>query len=93
MGVAFVMVVEMTKSLLAQQTRIAVQMVIDDDSGQIAQFIQAFVTFVAILLAVGKAITPMVLFVSDFFQAAQFSMTVFTIITKSVAYGFVGIRC
>jgi hypothetical protein len=81
----------MTRTL-AHQTRVFIQIAIDDDSGNVAALIMTLTVLVNLLVRCGQFIKEAALLVSDFVEAAKFTNTVFTIGFKSLAYGFVGVR-
>lgn len=77
---------------LASTTRIAVHVLVDDDTGNIAALILALTALVNLLVKVGQFVSEAALLVSDVAEAARFTSTVFTIGVKSLAFGFVGVR-
>ena len=76
---------------LAHTTRIAVQIVVDDDTGSAAALIVALTTLVTLLVKFGSLLQGAALLVGDFVEAARFTNTVFTIGFKSLAFGM-GVR-
>jgi hypothetical protein len=76
---------------LAHSTRIAVQIVVDDDTGNVAALIMALTVLVNMLVKLGQFINELALWVSDFAEAVRFTYTVFTIGLKSFTYGFTGV--
>jgi hypothetical protein len=81
----------MTRALM-HSTRIAVHVLVDDDSGSVAALIMALVALVNLLVRLGGLIAGATQWVSDFTEAARFTSAVFTIAFKSLAFGFVGVR-
>jgi hypothetical protein len=76
---------------LSHNTRIAVQIAVDDDSGSVAALIMALTALVTLLVKLGSLITWAALLVGDFVEAAQFTNALFAIGFKSLAYGL-GVR-
>lgn len=72
---------------LAHSTRIAFQVIIDDDTGTIASFLAALTMLIGLLLAAGQLVSSVALFVSDFIEAGRFTSTVFIIAFKALAFG------
>jgi hypothetical protein len=77
--------------LLAHQTRIFVQIAVDDDSGNVAALIIALTTLVNLLVRFGQFLQEVALLVSDLVEAIRFTNLVFTIGLKSLAWGM-GVR-
>ena len=77
--------------ILAHSTRIAVQIVIDDDTGSAAALMMALTALVSLLVKLGSLIQEAALLVGDFVEAARFTNTVFAIGLKSLAFGM-GVR-
>lgn len=77
---------------LSSTTRIAVHVLVDDDTGSAAALIMAVAVLVNLLVKLGGLITEAAQWVSDITEAARFTSTVFTIGFKSLAFGFVGVR-
>lgn len=72
-------------------TRIAVQIVVDDDTGNVTALILAITALINLCLQLGRFISIIVLLISDFVEAIQFTVSVFTIGFRSLAWG-VGVR-
>ncbi|GIK39534.1 MAG: hypothetical protein BroJett011_33670 [Chloroflexota bacterium] len=77
--------------ILSHSTRIAVRVIIDDDTGQFVAFLLALTTLITMLIKLAQFVSEVVLLVNDFVEATHFTSTVFIIGFKSVAYG-VGMR-
>jgi len=73
-------------------TRVAVQLVIDDDTGNVAALILALTAFVSLLVKLGGLLTEAALWVGDLAEAISFTNAVFTIGLKSLAWGLAGVR-
>lgn len=77
---------------LANSTRVAVHILVEDDTGNVTALIMALTALVNILVKMGQWINGAMLLVIDFAEAARFTSTIFTIGFKSLAFGFVGVR-
>lgn len=73
-------------------TRIAVQIAVEDDTGNIAAFFATLTALVSLLVKLGSFITEAALMVGDLVEAARFTNDIFTIGLKSLAWGLVGVR-
>ena len=78
--------------ILSHSTRIAVRVIIDDDTGHIVAFLLALTTLITMLIKFGQLVSEVVLLVNDFVEATHFTSTVFIIGFKSLAFGFVGVK-
>jgi hypothetical protein len=76
---------------LTHTTRIAVQIVVDDDTGNVAALIMALTAFVSLLVKLGSLVNETALLIGDFVEAFRFTNAVFTIGFKSLAFGM-GVR-
>lgn len=85
---------------LSSSTRIVVQVAIEDDSGQVAAFLGgltllgqagALALLLGCLLGLVRFLAGLAGWVSDFLEAARFTLTVFTIGFRSLAFG-VGVK-
>ncbi|MCL4300559.1 MAG: hypothetical protein KJ077_32785 [Anaerolineae bacterium] len=76
----------MTTAVL-HSTRIAVQIVVDDDTDSIAALILAITALINLLLQLGHFVSKVVVLITDFVEAAQFTAAVFTIGFRSLAWG------
>jgi hypothetical protein len=72
---------------LSHNTRIAVQIAVDDDSGSVAALIMALTVLVSLLVKLGSLISEAVLLVNDLIEAARFTNALFAIGFKSLAFG------
>lgn len=72
---------------LASSTRIAVHVVIQDDSGNLAALLMALTALIGLLVQFGQFVASVIMLVSDTVQALDFTLKVFSIGLKSVAYG------
>lgn len=77
---------------LTHTTRIAVQVIVEDDPNNLAALVMAITFLVNLVVRLGWFVNQAALLVSDFTEAARFVTTVFTIGLKSLAWGFVGVR-
>lgn len=68
-------------------TRIAVQIVVDDDTGNVAALILAITVLINLFLQFGHFVSMILLLTNDFVEAAQFTAAVFTIGFRSLAWG------
>lgn len=73
--------------ILANSTRIAVQIVVDDDTGSAAALIVALTALVSLLVKFGTLLQEAAMLVGDFVEAARFTNAVFAIGFKSLAFG------
>lgn len=73
-------------------TRVAVQIVVSDDTGSAAALIVALTALVSLLVKLGSLLTEFAYLVSDLIEAIRFTNAVFTIGLKSLAWGLVGVR-
>jgi hypothetical protein len=78
--------------ILTHQTRIAVKVVINDDTGNVAALIMALTALIGLLVRLGQFINELALWVNDFNEAARFTHTVVIIGFKALAWGIVGVR-
>lgn len=76
---------------LSHSTRIAVQIAVEDDTGNVAALIMALTALVSLLVKLGSLLTEAVYLVSDLAEAIRFTNAVFTIGLKSLAWGL-GVR-
>lgn len=76
---------------LMHSTRIAVQVAIEDDTGQVAALAMALTALVNLLLGLGGIVQELVFLARDIKQAIDYTNTLFTIAFKSLAWGFVGV--
>lgn len=72
---------------LAHTTRIAVTVVIQDDTGRVAGLLVALAALVGLLVRFGKVVTDLILLVCDVIEAVTFTAKVFTIGFKAMAWG------
>lgn len=72
---------------LSHSTRIAVQMAVEDDTGNVVALIAALTALVSLLVKLGSLLTEAALLVGDLIEAARFTNLVFTIGLKSLAFG------
>lgn len=73
--------------ILSHSTRIAVEVIVDDDAGQFVAFLLALTTLITMLIKLGQFVSKVVLLVNDFVEATHFTSMVFIIGFKSAAYG------
>lgn len=78
-------------SVLMHSTRIAVHVLVDDDTGSAAALIMAIAALVGLLVKLGGLITEATQWVSDFTEAAHLTNAVFIIAFRSLAFGL-GVR-
>ena len=76
---------------LTHQTRIAINLIVEDDSGQVAQFLAALTALIELFITVVQWIKPAVVWLSDLIEAITFTVKVFAIGFNALAYGF-GVR-
>ncbi|MCG3208337.1 MAG: hypothetical protein FOGNACKC_01940 [Anaerolineae bacterium] len=74
---------------LAHTTRIAV--LVETDIPRVAELVNALAVLVGLLFALVTLLKPVILFVADFVTAADFTLTLFSIMVRSVAFGL-GVR-
>lgn len=75
---------------LAYSTRIAV--VIEDDTGNVAQLIATITVLVAMLVSFAHFVAEVALLISDVMEASRFTVAVFGIGFRAVMWGFWGIK-
>lgn len=80
----------MATRTLANTTRIAI--LIDDDTGNVAELVATITVLVAILINFSRFIYEVALLVGDVIEASRFTVVVFDIILRSLAWGFWGVR-
>jgi len=80
----------MTARLMQTTARVAI--LIEDDTRQLTELATALVTLFNALLTIGSVIKPVVIFATDFAEAASFTGKVMGIAVSALAYGFVGVR-
>lgn len=78
--------------ILAHSTRIAVQIVVDDDTGSAAALIMALTALVSLVVKLGSLLNEAALFIGDFVEAFRFTNAVFEIAFRSLAWGIIGVR-
>ena len=76
---------------LAQRTRIAVQIIVEDDTGRVAACMLAITTLIELLLSLNRIVGDVIVFVSDILEAVEFTGKVFVIGWRSLAFGL-GVR-
>lgn len=72
---------------LTCSTRIAVTVVIQDDTGRVAGLLVALTALIALLIRFGKVVSDLILLVSDVIEAVTFTAKVFSIGLKAFAFG------
>ena len=75
---------------LANTTRIAI--LIDDDTGNVAQLVATITVLVAMLVSFSRFISEVALLTSDIIEASRFTVAVFDICFRALAWGFLGLR-
>ena len=80
----------MTHALM-HSTRIAVHVLVDDDTGSAAALMMAIAALIELLVKLGGFITEATQWVSDFIEAAHVTNTIFMIAFRSLAFGL-GVR-
>lgn len=76
---------------LMHSTRIAIQIVVDDTTGNVAALVMALAFVFGLLVKLGQLINLTGLFIQDFTEAYRFTFIVFTIGFKALAFGM-GVR-
>ena len=77
---------------LAHQTQIAVHIVLTDDTGTVANFLMGLTLLIALLVSFGQGVASLIWLLSDLAEAVSFTLTVWGIGLRAVAYGFTGLR-
>ena len=77
---------------LAHQTQIAVHIVITDDSGTVANFLLGLTLLIGILVRFGQCVASLIWLLNDLAEAVRFTLTVWGIGLRAVAYGLTGLR-
>lgn len=72
---------------LTHTTRIAVQIVIQDDTGRVAALLLALTALIGLLVRFGNFVSSVALVISDAIEAVTFTAKVFSIGLKALAYG------
>lgn len=80
----------MNRTLL-HQTRFAIQVVIEDDTGTIAAFLAAITALLDLAVEFGHGLATVILTIIDLVEAVAFILTVWGIGLRSLAYG-IGLR-
>ena len=73
---------------LAHRTRIAVHVVIADDTGQIADLVLIIAALVEVLMMVWRVASVVAVLIRDVTEAVDFTIKVVIIGIKAIAYGF-----
>lgn len=77
---------------LTHRTRIAVQVIVEDEIDNLAALVAAITFLVNLVAYLGRLVKEVNQFVTDLAEASRFTVTVFTIGFKSLTWGFVGVR-
>lgn len=77
---------------LQSSTRIAVQVIVEDETGRVVAFLAALTTLIGMLVGVGHFVAYVVGLVQDIHEAITFVNRVYIIIFKALAYGFLGVN-
>ena len=75
---------------LQHQTRIAVQFVVDDNTGRIVQFITAITALIQLLISFGQFVSNTALLVCDIVEAVSFTAKVWAIWFDAFSFGLFG---
>lgn len=78
-------------ALLANQTRIAIHVIIQDDTGRVESLLIALTALVTLFLSLGQFVTVIMYFTSDLLQSFDFTLKVLGIVFKALAFG-AGVR-
>jgi hypothetical protein len=76
---------------LTHQTKIAVQIVVDDDTDTVADFLTVLTLLIGMLVSFGQFVVSAVLLISDLAEAVSFTFTMWGIAFRALAYGFTGV--
>lgn len=76
---------------LTHQTRIALNLIVDDDTGSVTEFLTALTALIALVVAIAHWVKPVVIFAADLIEAANFSAKVLAIGVNALAFGL-GVR-
>ena len=76
---------------LTHQTKIAFQVIVDDDTGTVVNFLTALTVFIEMFISFIQGVSSVVLLVSDIIEAVSFTFTMWGIGLRSLAYG-VGVK-
>ena len=76
---------------LTHQTKIAFQVIVDDDTGTVVNFLTALTVLIGMLVRFVQMMSSAILLVSDIVEAINFTATVWGIGLRSLAYG-VGVK-
>jgi hypothetical protein len=72
---------------LAHQTRIAVHIVLDDDTGNVANLIAALTILIGMLISFGQFMADVILSINEVIENMSFIAKVFVITSKAWLYG------
>ena len=76
---------------LTHQTRIAISLVIDDEAGQLADFLAVMTALIGLLLTAGRFVSEVYTYICDVVEAVRFTTQVWEIWIKALAFGL-GVR-
>ncbi|MCG3208365.1 MAG: hypothetical protein FOGNACKC_01969 [Anaerolineae bacterium] len=76
---------------LSHQTRIAISLVMEDDTGQVAQFLAVVTALMGLLLKFSRWTASAVVWITDFIEAVDFTLKVFSIGVNALVFGL-GVR-
>jgi len=76
---------------LMHQTKIAVQIVVEDDTGTVTDFLTVLTLMIGMLVSFGQFVVSAALLISDFTEAVSFTLKVWGIGLRALAYGLTGI--
>lgn len=74
-------------ALMRSNTRIAVQVIVEDDTGDVATLIMTLSVLIAVMARAGRVISDIVQFAGDVADSVYFTATVFEIGFVSLAWG------
>ena len=76
---------------LMHQTKIAVQIVVEDDTGTVTDFLTVLTLMIGMLVSFGQFVVSAALLISDFTEAVSFTFKVWGIGLRALAYGLTGV--
>ncbi|MCG3210577.1 MAG: hypothetical protein FOGNACKC_04208 [Anaerolineae bacterium] len=72
---------------LTHQTRIAINLIVEDDTGSVAQFLAALTAVLGLLVMVSRWVSSVIVWLADFIEAGSFTVKVLAIGFNSLAFG------
>jgi len=77
----------MSKAIVQHTTRIAINLIVEDDTGNVTELLTTLTALVSLLAGVSQFIAKTIIFFGDLLESAQFTFKVFCIGVNSLAFG------